>query len=80
MTSLAEAFNTVAYETVLPKLSKMGFSKKSMEWMRSYLTDQSQYVQVNYRLSEQIGTDFGVPHVQGSLLGPILLNLYVNVM
>jgi len=47
----------------------MGLSKKSMHWMRSYLIDRSQQLQVYDQLSEQIKTVLGVR--KGSLLDPI---------
>lgn len=59
----------MAYERVLRKLHKMGLSKKSMHWMRSYLIDRSQQLQVYDQLSEQIKTVLGVR--KGSLLDPI---------
>ena len=41
----------------------------------SYLTNQKQYVQVNDKQSTQLPIYFGVP--QGSILGLVLLNIYV---
>ena len=42
----------------------------------SYLTDRTQYVQIDDRSSERINVSFGVP--QGFILRPLLFNLYVN--
>ena len=42
----------------------------------SYLTDRTQYVQIDDLWSERINVSFGVP--QGFILRPLLFNLYVN--
>ena len=44
-----KAFDTVVYQTVLSKLHRLGFSKTSLKWIISYLTDRIQYVQVDDR-------------------------------
>ena len=42
----------------------------------SYLTDRTQYVQIDDRSLERLNVSFGVP--QGFILRPLLFNLYVN--
>ena len=76
LADFSKAFDTVAYQTVLSKLHGMGFSNTSLKWIISYLTERTHYVQVDDRSSDYTGVNFGVP--QGSILGPILFNLYVN--
>ena len=57
------------------KLLKFNFSPQSIEIIFSYISDRKQYVQVNDKSSETSNMYFGVP--QGSILGPVLFNLYV---
>ena len=76
MEDFSKAFDTVVYETFLCKLGTLGFSKSSLHFIVSYLTDRTRYVQIDDLWSERINVSFGVP--QGFILRPLLLNLYVN--
>ena len=58
------------------KKHKVGFSKSYLRWVTSYLTERKQFVQIDDKLSSTIEVAFGVP--QGSILGPVIFNLYVN--
>ena len=72
----SKAFDTVEYSQTLRKLHHIGFSKKAIAWMLSYLTDRYQFVQINDKRSSRGRVRFGVP--QGSVLGPVIFNLYVT--
>ena len=72
----SKAFDTVNYRSLLIKLNSLGFSKSALHWFCSYLTNRQQFVQINDKKSSPGVVLFGVP--QGSVLGPLLFNLYVT--
>jgi hypothetical protein len=74
---LSAAFDVVSHPILLKKLQLYNFSPETIQWFESYLSNRSQYVMVESRLSDplQVG-DQGVP--QGSLLGPLCFIMFYN--
>ena len=73
---LKKAFDTIDHRILLRKLYSYGIRGSMLKWMESYLTDRSQYVVIDGKVSQTRGIKCGVP--QGSILGPLLFIISVN--
>ena len=78
MIDFSKAFETIDPAVIIQKLDRQGFSKSFLHWALNYLTNRKQYTQIDANRSSELPVHFGVP--QGSILGPVLFNLYVNDM
>ena len=72
----SKAFDTDDHKIVLQKLYHYGIRGPAYDWFYSYLTDRKQYVTYNGIYSNTNNIMCGVP--QGSILGPLLLLVYIN--
>ena len=70
------AFDTVDHIILMEKLGLYGLDKKTMEWIRSYLSNRSSYVAIGSGKSSIRSNKYGVP--QGSVMGPLLYLIYIN--
>ena len=73
---LKKAIDTIDHRILIRKLYSYGIRGSMLKWMESYLTDRSQYVVFDGKISETRGIKCGVP--QGSILGPLLFIISVN--
>jgi len=72
---LSAAFDTVDHYIFLKSLNiSYGVSRSVFGWLTSYLSNRTQFVQLNGSCSKSSVVACGVP--QGSVLGPILFLLY----
>lgn len=73
---LSKAFDCVAHELLVEKLSFYGIRGLPLDLFNSYLNNRQQCVAIDNFNSELLTIRHGVP--QGSVLGPILFILYLN--
>ena len=75
---LQKAFDTIDHDVLLHKLYAIGFSKRTVNWFKSYLSNRSFKVNLGNNFSQPASVSCGAP--QGSILGPLLFLIYVNNM
>jgi len=73
---LKKAFDVCSYRVLIMKLEKIGIKGKALDWFKSYLTNRTQFVDIDGCFSSEM--DILTCILQGSILGPILFLIYIN--
>lgn len=73
---LSKAFDTINYELLIAKLHAYGFNKDALELILNYLKNRWHRTKINLSYSSWAELLSGVP--QGSVLGPLRFNIYIN--
>jgi len=76
MLDLKKAFDSVTHHILLIKLEHYGIRGNAHSLILSYLLNRKQYVHIHNVNSTFLSINYGV--LQGSILGPLLLFLYIK--
>ena len=76
LTDLSKAFDCLPHDLLIAKLHAYGCDLPSLKLLNCYLRNRRQRVKINNFYSSWAEILFGVP--QGSILGPILFNIFLS--
>ena len=73
---LSKSYDCLSHDLLLAKLLAYGFDESAIKLIANYLSNRYQRVKIGSTFSSYLEILRAIP--QGSILGPILFNLFIN--